>query len=34
VLVDADPVLESHPDLADEVKLLLSEDEGQYLFKS
>jgi len=34
VLVGEDPVLESHPDLADEVKLLLSEDEGEYLFKS
>jgi ATP-dependent DNA helicase RecG len=33
-LVDADPVLAAHPDLADEVKLLLSEDEGEYLFKS
>jgi RecG-like helicase len=34
VLVGQDPVLEAHPDLADEVKLLLSEDEGEYLFKS
>jgi ATP-dependent DNA helicase RecG len=34
VLVGEDPVLESHPELADEVKLLLSEDEGEYLFKS
>jgi hypothetical protein len=33
-LVDADPVLAANPDLADEVKLLLSEDEGEYLFKS
>jgi ATP-dependent DNA helicase RecG len=33
-MVGADPVLESSPDLADEVKLLLSEDEGEYLFKS
>ena len=34
VLVDGDPQLEAHPDLADEVRLLLSEDEGEYLFKS
>ncbi len=34
VLVGQDPVLEAHPDLADEVKLLLSADEGEYLFKS
>ena len=33
-LVDEDPQLEAHPDLADEVRLLLSEDEGEYLFKS
>jgi ATP-dependent DNA helicase RecG len=33
-LVDRDPVLADHVDLADEVKLLLSEDEGEYLFKS
>ena len=33
-LVDADPQLRSHEDLADEVRLLLSEDEGEYLFKS
>ena len=33
-LVDRDPVLADHADLADEVKLLLSEDEGEYLFKS
>ncbi len=33
-LVDDDPVLAANPDLADEVKLLLSEDEGEYLFKS
>jgi ATP-dependent DNA helicase RecG len=33
-LVDADPVLAGHGDLADEVRLLLSEDEGEYLFKS
>ncbi len=33
-LVDRDPVLAGHADLADEVKLLLSEDEGEYLFKS
>ena len=33
-LVDRDAVLAGHADLADEVKLLLSEDEGEYLFKS
>jgi ATP-dependent DNA helicase RecG len=33
-LVDEDPHLRGHADLADEVKLLLSEDEGEYLFKS
>ena len=33
-MVDADPRLGAHPDLADEVRLLLSEDEGEYLFKS
>ncbi len=33
-LVGEDPQLEGHADLADEVKLLLSEDEGEYLFKS
>jgi ATP-dependent DNA helicase RecG len=33
-LVDRDPVLADHAELADEVKLLLSEDEGEYLFKS
>ncbi len=33
-VVGEDPQLRGHPDLADEVKLLLSEDEGEYLFKS
>ncbi len=33
-VVGDDPQLGSHPDLADEVRLLLSEDEGEYLFKS
>ena len=33
-MVDEDPQLRAHPDLADEVRLLLSEDEGEYLFKS
>jgi len=33
-LVEEDPQLDAHPDLADEVRLLLSEDEGEYLFKS
>jgi ATP-dependent DNA helicase RecG len=32
--VAEDPQLESHPELAEEVLLLLSEDEGEYLFKS
>ncbi len=32
--VARDPRLDAHPDLADEVRLLLSEDEGAYLFKS
>jgi ATP-dependent DNA helicase RecG len=34
VIVASDPMLVAHPDLAGEVKLLLSEDEGEYLFKS
>ncbi len=33
-LAAEDPVLALHPELADEVRLLLSEDEGEYLFKS
>jgi len=33
-VVGEDPQLGAHPDLADEVRLLLSEDEGEYLFKS
>ena len=33
-IVGDDPQLEAHPHLADEVRLLLSEDEGEYLFKS
>jgi ATP-dependent DNA helicase RecG len=33
-IVASDPTLHTHPDLADEVRLLLSEDEGEYLFKS
>ena len=33
-VVGEDPQLRAHADLADEVKLLLSEDEGEYLFKS
>jgi ATP-dependent DNA helicase RecG len=33
-IVEEDPQLESHPELAEEVLLLLSEDEGEYLFKS
>jgi ATP-dependent DNA helicase RecG len=33
-LVDEDPQLEAHPGLADEIMLLLSEDEGEFLFKS
>ncbi len=33
-LLDADPGLADHPDLAEEVNLLLGADEGQFLFKS
>ena len=33
-MVDVDPQLQAHADLADEVGLLLSEDEEEYLFKS
>ena len=33
-MVGEDPQLTAHPDLADEVRLLLSEDEDEYLFKS
>ncbi len=33
-VVGADPQLQAHPGLADEALLLLSEDEGEYLFKS
>ena len=33
-IVAADPQLESHPELEEEVRLLLSADEGEYLFKS
>jgi ATP-dependent DNA helicase RecG len=33
-IVDEDPQLAEHEDLRDEVGLLLSEDEGEYLFKS
>jgi ATP-dependent DNA helicase RecG len=33
-LVDEDPHLAAHPDLADEVRLLLSEEETEFLFKS
>ena len=33
-VVEEDPQLASHPAMADEVRLLLSEDEGEYLFKS
>jgi ATP-dependent DNA helicase RecG len=33
-IVDADPQLAEHEGLRDEVGLLLSEDEGEYLFKS
>jgi ATP-dependent DNA helicase RecG len=34
VIVDGDPHLEAHEELADEIRLFLSEDEGEYLFKS
>jgi ATP-dependent DNA helicase RecG len=33
-IVGEDPQLEAHAALADEIKLFLSEDEGEYLFKS
>ncbi len=33
-IVDADPQLAEHEDLREDVGLLLSEDEGEYLFKS
>jgi ATP-dependent DNA helicase RecG len=33
-IVNEDPHLEAHPDMADEIKLFVSEDEGEYLFKS
>jgi len=33
-IVDEDPQLEAHEALADEIRLFLSEDEGEYLFKS
>jgi ATP-dependent DNA helicase RecG len=33
-IVDEDPRLEAHGDLADEILLFLSDDEGEYLFKS
>jgi ATP-dependent DNA helicase RecG len=34
VIVEEDPQLEAHEALADEIRLFLSEDEGEYLFKS
>ena len=34
VIVDGDPHLAAHDELADEIRLFLSEDEGEYLFKS
>ena len=34
VIVDGDPHLTAHEELADEIRLFLSEDEGEYLFKS
>jgi hypothetical protein len=33
-LVDADPALNGHPVLADEVRLRIDEDEAEFLFKS
>ena len=33
-IVNEDPQLEAHEALADEIRLFLSEDEGEYLFKS
>jgi hypothetical protein len=33
-IVDEDPQLGGHEALADEIRLFLSEDEAEYLFKS
>ncbi len=33
-IVEEDPRLAAHPDVAEEVRVLLSEDEGEFLFKS
>ena len=33
-IVDEDPRLDAHGQLADEILLFLSDDEGEYLFKS
>jgi RecG-like helicase len=33
-IVEEDPRLEALPALADEIRLFLSDDEGEYLFKS
>src|SRR5581483_2392365 len=33
-IVDSDQTLDAHPDLADEVQLLIDEDEAEFLFKS
>jgi ATP-dependent DNA helicase RecG len=33
-LAEEDPDLSRHPEVADELRVLLSEDEGEYLFKS
>jgi hypothetical protein len=33
-IVDADPMLGAHDLLADEVRLMIDEDEAEFLFKS
>jgi len=33
-IVDADPVLAGHPDLADEIRLLVEAEEQAFLFRS
>jgi ATP-dependent DNA helicase RecG len=33
-IVDADPLLSSHADIADEIRFLVDEDEAEFLFKS
>jgi hypothetical protein len=33
-IVDADPVLDGHPDLAEEIRFLVDDDDREFLFKS